>query len=347
MKGNRIALNLLYLILILSVLFSCQKTKYQWEPGISAPKYYPVGDVKVNFGNAGYGTLTNFENGWGKEYGGVVSGDKYKEIPKDVFIHYSSAAENYTYEGKVNLPQKKILDLFRKYKINDVNFAHLVVGMAPGGWVRIWFTTVDKQIEVAKAKLKGHYDTTLGGGFKNKNSQYWRKYKIYWQHHGIPYGAWANNEKEYYYDIKFVTQNKNAKLDRSYVVSADGWYSSFYTEKLSEDINDVSNNGSTGKIPVHLSVSWQDKSSGMYYDTNIVMPKTLKRLFDETYQANEKLAYSNFIIELENDKQHAVVYLKTKNKVIKLLRFKGEISSKDKQDFGDYAYAEEIECFIP
>ncbi|WP_100075808.1 hypothetical protein [Chryseobacterium camelliae] len=123
-------------------------------------------------------------------------------------------------------------------------------------------------------------------------------------------------------------------------------YTSFYSENLSDDINDV-NGGFIGKIPVHISVSWQDRLSGKYYDTNIVMPKTLKRLFDETYQANEKLAYSNFIIELENDKQHAVVYLKTKDKVIKLLRFKGEISSKENQDFGDYAYAEEIEYFIP
>ncbi len=347
MKGSLTVLNWLSMILFLSVLMSsCQKIKYQWEPGISAPKYYPIGDVKINFGNAGHGTLTNFDSGWGHEYGGVLSGDRYKKIPQEVFIHYSSGAENYTYEGTVKLPQEEILNLFRKYNINDNNFAHLVVGMAPGGWIRVWFTTIDTQIEVAKSKLKGQFDNTLGNGFKNKNSEYWTKYKIYWQHHGIPYKAWANNEKEYYYDIKFVTKSNDAKLDRSYVVSADGWYSSFYTEKRSEDINNINNNGSKGKIPVHLSVSWQDKSTGTYYDTNIVMPETLKKIFDKTYQANEKLAYSNFIIELENDKRHAVVYLKTKDKILKVLRFRGEFSSKEKQDFGDYAYANEIEYFI-
>lgn len=347
MKGNRIVLNWLSLILFLSVLMSsCQKTKYQWEPGISAPKYYPIGG-KISFGNAGNGSNIAFDSGWGKEYGGVVSGSKCKEIPKDVYIDYYSVVDSKDFKGKVFLDQKKILDLFRKYNINDDNFAHLVVGMAPGGWIRVWFKTIGKQIEVAKAQLKGYKNDKVGLGLKTKDFETWGSYYTYWQHHGIPYEAWANNEKEYYYDIKFVTQNKDAKLDRSYVVSADGWYSSFYTEKLSEDINDVSNNGSKGKIPVHLSVSWQDKSTGTYYDTNIVMPKTLKRLFDETYQANEKLAYSNFIIELENDKQHAVVYLKTKDKVIKLLRFKGEISSKENQDFGDYAYAREIEYFIP
>jgi hypothetical protein len=43
----------------LFLLFSCQRTKFQWQPGISAPKYYPVGGV-VDFGNAGHGT-THFE----------------------------------------------------------------------------------------------------------------------------------------------------------------------------------------------------------------------------------------------------------------------------------------------
>ena len=76
------------------------------------------------------------------------------------------------------------------------------------------------------------------------------------------------------------------------------------------------------------------------------MPKTLKSLFDKNYVADEKHAYSNFIIELENDKQHAIVYLKTKSRLIKLLHFKGEISTKDVEDFGDYTYAKEIEYFI-
>ncbi|WP_449399893.1 hypothetical protein [Chryseobacterium wanjuense] len=136
-------------------------------------------------------------------------------------------------------------------------------------------------------------------------------------------------------------------MDRSYIVSADGWYSSFYSEKQSDNLNDIKNYGIKGKIPVHLSVSWEDKAANKYYDTNIVMPKTLKELFDNTYIANKKYTFSSYIIELENDKQHALVYLKTKDRTIKLLRFKGEPSSKENLDFGTYKYAREIEYFIP
>lgn len=78
----QIYLHWIKIILISLFVISCGKekktdevltTKFGWEPGISAPKYYPVGDVKVDFGNAGHGSLTNFDNGWGNEYGGVDS----------------------------------------------------------------------------------------------------------------------------------------------------------------------------------------------------------------------------------------------------------------------------------
>ncbi len=317
--------------------------EYPWQPGISAPKFYLIGDAKVNFGNAGNGSINYFDNGWGDEYGAVVSGDKYKEVPKEVFIHYNSAAESYTYEGKVVLPQEKILSLFHKYNIDNNNFAHIIVGMAPGGWIRVWFKTINVQIEVLKTQLKGHADDQ----YKVKDLKKWEKYYFYWQHHGIPYESWANNEKEYYYDMKFVALNKDSKLDISYIASADGWYSSFYSEEPSDNINDISNKGRKSKLPVHLSVSWINKSDSTYYDTNIVMPKSLKKVFEETYVPDKKYTYSNFIVELENDKKHSTVYLKTKDKTIKLLRFKGELSKKGNQDFGDYMYAKEIEYFVP
>ena len=54
--------------------------------------------------------------------------------------------------------------------------------------------------------------------------------------------------------------------------------------------------------------------------------------------------YNNILCH--GDPKSAVVYLKTKDKILKVLRFRGEFSSKEKQDFGDYAYANEIEYFI-
>ncbi|WP_449399894.1 hypothetical protein [Chryseobacterium wanjuense] len=94
MKDKNMTLNWLLMILI-SALVSCQKNKkYQWEPGISAPKYYPISESAIDFGNAGNGSRIPFDNGWGDAYGSVI-GTRYKEIPTEVFIRYNSSAENY------------------------------------------------------------------------------------------------------------------------------------------------------------------------------------------------------------------------------------------------------------
>lgn len=317
------------MIFLSTLLLSCQKNKYPWEPGISAPKYYPVGDVKINFGNAGHGSLTNFDNGWGNEYGGVVSGEKFKDIPKDVYIHYISAAENLQYNGKVQLPQEKIARLFQEYNINNKNSAHLVVGMAPGGWIRVWFTTIDKQIEVAKAKLKGTRDNSLGEGFRYKKSEYWKKYKDYWQHHGIPYEAWANNEKEYDMYFDFNKPNpKNEVTDPQYS-SLDGTL--YYRTPIDSLLK--------RKLPADLVAVWKSKNSNVYYDTHVTFPKNFSKIIED-----RKLKKVVITLEIENDDQHGILYLTSNNKKEKLLRFK-TYPSKDKI-LGNSDFSKEIEYFI-
>lgn len=75
------------------LLSSCHKTKFRWQPSISASQYYPVAG-SISIGTAGNGSNTSFDNGWGEEYREVVSGDKYKEIPKQVYIKYYSVVDS-------------------------------------------------------------------------------------------------------------------------------------------------------------------------------------------------------------------------------------------------------------
>ena len=308
------------------LLFSCQKTKYPWQPGISAPKYYPVGDVKIDFGNAGQGSLTNFDNGWGDEYG-AVSGDRNKEIPKEVYIYYISAIDNLEYNGKVILPQEKILNLFREYDVDDDYWAHLVVGMAPGGWIRVWFTTIDVQVEVAKTKLKGVEDLTIGDGFRYKKSDYWKKYKIYWQHHGIPYSAWAENEKEY--DIIFDFDKPNyRKVGFSYI-SADGTIYEAGREKAHQ------------KLPVQLEqIAWLGKNEEAY-NCKVPFPKNFKKYIEQ-----KKLQKVPLRLEIEKDDEHAVIYLITNSSKEKIIRFKNKATTAEEKKNVDYDYAKEVEYFI-
>lgn len=209
----------LFPILAISVclwLTSCVnklKNKFWWEAGISAPKYYPIAGNVDFIGCAGNGSNVSFANGWGHSYGAIVSSNKYKNLPKEVYIDYYSIVDAKDFKGTVPLPYNKILDLFKKYcKDKENDEGHLVVGMAPGGWVRVWadFTGSENGIlliEVAKAQLK-EYDS---GRKRDQvvNDKDWEEYYTYWKHFGIPYDAWAENEKEYDIYFDFNKQNPN------------------------------------------------------------------------------------------------------------------------------------------
>lgn len=323
-----------FLIICLSFLFiSCDKKQYRWEAGISAPIYYPIGDIRVSFDNAENGSTTNIDPGWGQTYRSVV-GEKWKSAPKEVLIHYASAAENYTYEGKVMLPQKIIRDLFNEYNLDDEdNLGYLVVGMAPGGWIRLWLQALDEKtnkyvnIEVAKAKLKGSYDNTADERYKVKNFKNWGKYYTYWQHHGIPYEAWAENEKEYNLFFDFKKPN-NREVAYSYI-SADGTLYQSFAEK------------SVQKLPVQIEqVAWSGKT-GASYNCKVPLPKNFKKYINQ-----KNLKEVRLILEIQKDDQHATIYLLENDKKNKIVSFKNKITTPKEHKDVDFAYATEIEYFI-
>ncbi|WP_276702630.1 DUF2931 family protein [Chryseobacterium sp.] len=335
-KGNTIRLFWMLMIGI-NLLQSCSNKKYRWEAGISAPKYYPVSDVRISFENAGNGSLTSLDPGWGQTYGAVV-GEKWKNIPKEVSIHYNSGAENYTYEGKVLLPQEKIRDLFNEYNLDDEdNSGHLVVGLAPGGWIRVWFQTIDRKandlvnIEVIKAKLKGSYDNTADERYKVKNFENWGKYYVYWQNHGIPSEAWAINEKEHdmYFDFN---RKKYNKVVFSYI-SSDGTYYQGQQGKAEIKLHQ--------KLPVQFEqMAWLSRL-GDPYNCKVPMPKNFKKYIEQ-----KKLKEIKLLMEIENDDEHAIIYLIVNNVKEKIVRFKNKQPTQKESKDVDFDYATEVEYFI-
>lgn len=318
------------------VFFSClEKTQYHWEAGISAPKYYPVAG-NVNFGYAAFGSNTAFDNGWGDTYASIVSGDKYKKIPKKVFIEYYSVVDSKDFQGDVDLPQEKLKELFQKYD-NDKSFlVKLVVGMAPGGWIRVWFQTLDRKkdeyvsIEVAKAQLKGFKNQIVGIGLKTKDFKTWGNTHTYWQHHGIPYEAWAENEKEYDLFFDFQKPNlKNEVTDPQYS-SLDGTF--YFRTSMNKILH--------RKLPADIVVVWKSKKANISYDTHVSFPRNFSKIIEE--RKSKKVIIT---LKIEQDDQHGVIYITTNNKKEKLLRFKAFVS-KDKI-MGNSDFAKDIEYFIP
>lgn len=332
-KGN--TTHLFWMLLIsLSFLHSCNKKKYRWEAGISAPKYYPVAG-NVNFGNAGNGANIAFDSGWGNTYGAVV-GEKWKDTPREVYIDYYSVVDGKRFKGKVSIPQEKIKDLFNEYNLDDGdNLGHLVVGMAPGGWIRVWVQALDQKaneyinIEVAKRHLKGYKDESVGVGLKTKDFKTWGNTYTYWQHHGIPYEAWANNEKEYDMYFDFNKPNKR-EIGFSYT-SQDGTFKQgigIWKKFI-------------WKLPVEFELGWRDKSKETFYCSKFIMPKSFKSFVEK-----KRLNTIIFKLEIDDNDQDATLYLVTNSTKEKILRFKNKHPTVEEKKNNEYGYATEVEYFI-
>lgn len=319
----------------LSLLQSCNKKKYNWEAGISAPKYYPVAG-NVDFGNAGNGSNTSIAPGWGQSYGAVV-GEKWKDVPKEVYIDYYSVVDGKGFKGKILLPQEKIRDLFNEYNLDDEdNLGHLVVGMAPGGWIRVWFQALDEKadeyvnLEVAKGHLNGYKDETVGAGLKTKDFKTWGNTYSYWQHHGIPYEAWANNEREY--DIYFDFNKPNKREVGFSFTSLDGTFEQgigIY-EKFRR------------KLPVEFELGWRDKAKKTFYCSKFVMPKSFRSFVEK-----KELKIIIFNLEIHDNDRDATLYLVTNKTKEKILKFRNKQPTAEEKKNNEYNYATEVEYFMP
>ncbi|MCX6270830.1 MAG: DUF2931 family protein [Bacteroidetes bacterium] len=117
-------------------------------PTECAPVKYPMQIIKGNLI-----TLNKFaiyipdgkviNNGWGAKGSIHLTGKEIKPVPDFLEITWFSYTENKFYKGDFNLPQDKILQLFKEGFINPddgkkLTYRYITVGLAPGGGVSVW-----------------------------------------------------------------------------------------------------------------------------------------------------------------------------------------------------------------
>lgn len=310
--------------------------RYKWEAGFSAPKYYPVSGAKVDLEYAGCSNSMNFDNGWGDTYGTYSSAEMYKKLPKTVTVDYASAVENLVYRGTVNLPYDKIEKLFKKYiKNKETESAWIVVGLAPKGYIRVWVKfflndgVIIQNIEILTAQVKGYEDSTMAESFTGKKSDYWTKYKHYWNHFGIPEEVWAKPEKEYNLFFNFFNSNPDNGVSFQYS-SLDGTF-------------DLGGDGlSRGKLPADLVIAWHDKKIDTLnpgFDSHILMPKNFSKIVESKKTDNIEI-----LLEIEKNQEYGILYLITNNKKEKILRFKNEVGKSE--GLGNSDFAKEITYYM-
>ena len=323
-------------ILVLLVLAGCSpKDKYEWNAGLSGPKYYPSGAPRVEYfykgkSVAGASIGTGADQGWGVTAGGYSGGEQYKDIPDSVAVQWVCSVDNYLYKGGTRLPRERMLELFKNgFKTvygMKTTYTSIVAGMAPGGNATIWLRGSERLTEVIRFKAQERLeDPYIDKDYREKTVKNWGNYLTYWYLHGVPYDIWEKGDKEYDYDIGFSSEGgQKIKPNVFTFYTKDGtWYQPSKGDLAFQSVDwqewgkfeYKENNNLIKKLKLPVEIHFLFEYKGGNYSTGIILPQDFKKYFEN--QANNRIT-----IGVEKNLETGILWVSGKKGFQKVMRFK-------------------------
>lgn len=291
--------------------------KFDWKARESAPVSFPMRIVEGNFSDKEGGSLyvpdkRTIHQGWGYGVSSHVVGADKKNLPNRLEITCFSFSEDEFYSGKYELPYEHILSMFRAGYYSpkmgeNITFDSLVVGVAPGGYLTVWATGIDKRVEIFTGKMEKAdvpWERVLSNPKVSRNdfihsvleeSLNDQEYSQIKQNN-IPIGLWEKYATRYkWLPIVSGTEVPNIIKDINFVNGERDYYS----PELGSDWEDQSR-----AVPTEMTLSWLD-SEGSERQTELVFDvKSIVSAFDEM---SEKSKAFNLNIDIKN-KENGLVY---------------------------------------
>lgn len=347
-------------ILFCFCMAACQNNrnmidKFYWNPGQSAPNYYPVETSNIFFafadggGVGGLGAISGYGgNSWGINTAGAAVGREFKPVPIRLDITYLSYAENKFYTGSFKLPYHTMLSLFQKgwpdfnYSFNPPKpitdtYNEIIVGMAPGGMVVVWLSGAGYKTEVGSFQA---HDTIIamptfidmiGSGHSPENddqsifvsrimkdSAIAENFKV----KGLPLGLWQKYRQKF--NIKPTLVYDQLVEVNTYNMQMDFYNGEQYYWNLADIKNtEYGLRARINKVIFNWFIPWAGKNQGFQLDIRMD-EEEIMQAYEEVY-GKPANGQGELLVQINRGNDQYKIFLQGNGKKIELKKTQGEI----------------------